>query len=185
MRTIRDIIIGVVFGGAVAFGGVWLYYQYHDYKEEIAEAKRIKNEARKAHRDSLMQIRKNQEESLIAENDKEIRQKVVIRFLTEFYENAFFADKASANSYRCNLTDNCLRKLQGTNDDGSPNGHLAWNRFLSGSEKPDIRSLRRFFRITPEEDGWYRVHLVEGGITTYRHLKIVLKGNQILIDDMK
>lgn len=185
MKTVRDIIIGVILGGAVAFGGVWLYYQYHDYQEEVAEAKRIKSEARKAHRDSLMQIRKNQEEMLIAENDKEIRQKVVTRFLTEFYENAFFANKASANNYKSNLTDNCLKKLQGTSDDGSPDGHIAWERFLSGSEKPDVRSLRRFFRITPEEDGWYRVHLVEGGITTCRRIKVILKGNQILIDDVK
>jgi hypothetical protein len=182
MKTLRDIFIGLILGGAFAFGGMWLYGWYKQYQEEKTLEIQMKEEARKAHRDSLMHIREAQEREAREENEKEIQQRVAVRFITDFYQKAFFDDDHTPVSCRSYLTPSCQQKLK----DACPDGDgLAWWLFRDNSQDSDLESMQRHFRVTPEPDGWYRVHLVQQGATEFRHVKVVLQGGKMLIDDVR
>lgn len=181
MRTLRDIIIGLILGAAFAIGGTWLYDQYRSRQAEQEQQALQYERQRQQHRDSLMNIRRQQEEAQRAENRKEIEERVVVRFLTEFYNNAILADRQQANSYKAYLSDACLQKLS---EVGGSTG-LAWWLFRTDAQAPDLESLRHHLRITPETDGWYRIHLVQQGATEFRRVRVLMEGNSIVIDDVR
>ena len=186
MKTLRDIIIGLILGGAFAFGAMWLYERYQQQQEQEAWEQQLKQQSRKAHRDSLMHIREAQEQEARQESEKEIQQRVAIKLLTEFYQKAFFDDDNTPNSCKAYLTPACQQKLKEAYDYDCPdNDCLAWWLFRDHSQDPDMESIQKHFRITPEDDNWYRVHLVQQGATEFRHVKVVFTGGRMLIDDVK
>ena len=71
---------------------------------------------RKAHSDSLMQVRAQmeaQEEAVQKQNEK---RKGICSFLTSFYQKAVLVDDADANFYSRYLTDYCRRIVFGVPD---------------------------------------------------------------------
>ena len=186
MKTLRDILIGTILGALCAFGGVWGYDRYHQYQQEQQEAALQKEQARRHHRDSLMQIRQAQEQQERAENRKEIEQRVVMKFLKEFYDDVIFDDDYPSDKYKQYLTAHCLKKLKDAYRMDCPDGNcLAWWLFRPSGQDLDMESMEKHFRVTPEDDNWYRVHFVSNGATEFKYVKILVDGNIIHIDDVK
>ena len=186
MKTFKNIFIGLVIGGLLGFGAYWLYDQYREHVEAEQAAIQKKKEMRKAHRDSLMQIRNAQEESERAENRKEIERRVVVRFLKEFYDDVIFEEDHPSDKYKQHLTAACVRKLREAYTYDCPDDNcLAWWLFRPSGQDVNLDALEEHFRVTPEDDDWYRVHFVQGGTTEFRHLKVIVEDNRIMIDDVR
>ena len=186
MKAFKYIFIGIVIGGLLSSGAYWLYDSYREYKEAEAAAIQKKIEKRKAHRDSLMQIRNAEEEQERAENHKDIERRVVLRFLKEFYDDVIFEEDYPSDKYKHYLTKNCQKKLRDAYTYDCPdNNCLAWWIFRPSGQDVNLDELESHFRVTPEDDDWYRIHFVQDGRTEFRYVKVIVEDSSILIDDVK
>lgn len=168
MRTLGQILIGVILGAIVGGGGMWTYQKYSDYRREQQQLAQQEAEQRQAHKDSLLRVRAQQDEKYQQEERVEAEQKVMCECLASFYREEVLGDRAP--SLKPFLDDSC----HATRDDFLP-------PHLKRMTKDDRRSLDRRLRVAHDHDDWYRVHLVINGATTYRYLRASRRADDIII----
>lgn len=183
LLVLLTIIIGVGVGC-----GIW----------HVVQQKRIADEqqrvavrmARKAHLDSLMQLRNQQEaqerETLKAQAD----QKETIAFLRYFYVDCVFSNTGRRLEYVYNLSENCFQKIQSGSGEEEGEGNakgVNWEMF--GPSSPSINLQRdrdeliRNFKVIHYHDNWYRVRLSAHGLTEYRQVEAFPYRGKVIIND--
>lgn len=180
MKTIGRILLGMVLGALVGGGGMWLYMEYVNGQHDAVRAEQEFLMRRKAHKDSLLQIRAEQENRERLGREDELRRRAIAGFIADFYREAILG-RGTVKAYEMNLTEHCRERLK----DGS--GRLTWSLFGADAagDDTDREALRHNLRVTYEEDDWYRVHLILHGMTEFRYVKAVVKGRDVMIDDVR
>lgn len=170
--------------GLLAGGIAWLVYQQHkaNAEQEFIE----KKEARKAHMDSLMQLRNQQEAEEREAKEEQSNRRKTISFLHDFYENCFFG-YADPEIYSTSLSEACYNKLS-TSADENGEKEIDWSRLGPGFEtkedmKNDREELARNFFIRHESGNWYRIRFSARGMTEYRRIEAFPYHGKIIIND--
>lgn len=180
LKILLTVLIVLVVGGLGAFG----FILWQDRQEAAQQEIRVQ---RKAHADSLMQVRARQDAQAEEEQRREQQQQAVCRFLRSFYQNAvFISDDTDPSYYARYLTPYCRQMIFGTGPDDEEDKWAAWwGAFGNLSNEYDFDELSRNLRITPVVNDWYKVRLSEHGLTETRNIRVKMTDGHILIDDVR
>lgn len=177
------IILGVSVG-AVA----WWTYQHKLITDE--QERRASKAAYKAHIDSLMQLRNQQEAEEESERQAVAEQKATATFLLNFYNDWFIpvwlASKSNPTEYANNLSQQCYEKL--IQSDENNNKHINWDMLgphfrISTEDATDLNKLSRNLVVTHDHDSWYRIRFTAHGVTEFRHIEVFVYKSRIIIND--
>lgn len=181
LKIILTILIVLILGGLAAFG-----YIYWDSQKEAAQW--ALQAHRKAHADSVMQVRAQIEAQEAEAQRQDEKRKGICRFLESFYKKAVLTDDADADFYSRYLTDYCHRMVfgaQGSYDYDVDEATIWWGAFGNTATEPDYEQLQRNLKVVAVDDNWFKVRLSQDGETEYRQVKVLLQDGHILIDDVK
>jgi hypothetical protein len=181
LKIILTILIVLILGGLAAFG-----YIYWDSQKEAAQW--ALQAHRKAHADSVMQVRAQIEAQEAEAQRQDEKRKGICRFLESFYKKAVLTDDADADFYSRYLTDYCHRMVfgaQGSYDYDVDEATVWWGAFGNTATEPDYEQLQRNLKVVAIDDNWYKVRLSQDGETEYRQVKVLSQDGHILIDDVK
>lgn len=181
LKIILTILIVLILGGLAAFG-----YIYWDSQKEAAQW--ALQAQRKAHADSVMQVRAQIEAQEAEAQRQDEKRKGICRFLESFYKKAVLTDDADADFYSRYLTDYCHRMVfgaQGSYDYDVDEATIWWGAFGNTATEPDYEQLQRNLKVVAIDDNWFKVRLSQDGETEYRQVKVLSQDGHILIDDVK
>lgn len=181
LKIILTVLIVLILGGLAAFG-----YIYWDSQKEAAQW--ALQAHRKAHADSVMQVRAQIEAQEAEAQRQDEKRKGICRFLESFYKKAVLTDDADADFYSRYLTDYCHRMVfgtQGSYDYDVDEATIWWGAFGNTATDPDFEQLQRNLKVVAIDDNWYKVRLSQDGETEYRQVKVLSQDGHILIDDVK
>lgn len=181
LKIILTILIVLILGGLAAFG-----YIYWDSQKEAAQ--QALQAQRKAHADSVMQVRAQIEAQEAEAQRQDEKRKGICRFLESFYKKAVLTDDADADFYSRYLTDYCHRMVfgpQGSYDYDVDEATVWWGAFGNTATEPDYEQLQRNLKVVAVDDNWFKVRLSQDGETEYRQVKVLSQDGHILIDDVK
>ena len=181
LKIILTILIVLILGGLAAFG-----YIYWDSQKEAARW--ALQAHRKAHADSVMQVRAQIEAQEAEAQRQDEKRKGICRFLESFYKKAVLTDDADADFYSRYLTDYCHRMVfgaQGSYDYDVDEATIWWGAFGNTATEPDYEQLQRNLKVVAVDDNWFKVRLSQDGETEYRQVKVLSQDGHILIDDVK
>ena len=181
LKIILTILIVLILGGLAAFG-----YIYWDSQKEAAQW--ALQAHRKAHADSVMQVRAQIEAQEAEAQRQDEKRKGICRFLESFYKKAVLTDDADADFYSRYLTDYCHRMVfgaQGSYDYDVDEATVWWGAFGNTATEPDYEQLQRNLKVVAVDDNWFKVRLSQDGETEYRQVKVLSQDGHILIDDVK
>ena len=181
LKIILTILIVLILGGLAAFG-----YIYWDSQKEAAQW--ALQAHRKAHADSVMQVRAQIEAQEAEAQRQDEKRKGICRFLESFYKKAVLTDDADADFYSRYLTDYCHRMVfgpQGSYDYDVDEATIWWGAFGNTATEPDYEQLQRNLKVVAIDDNWFKVRLSQDGETEYRQVKVLSQDGHILIDDVK
>ena len=181
LKIILTILIVLILGGLAAFG-----YIYWDSQKEAAQW--ALQAHRKAHADSVMQVRAQIEAQEAEAQRQDEKRKGICRFLESFYKKAVLTDDADADFYSRYLTDYCHRMVfgpQGSYDYDVDEATIWWGAFGNTATEPNYEQLQRNLKVVAIDDNWFKVRLSQDGETEYRQVKVLSQDGHILIDDVK
>lgn len=181
LKIILTILIVLILGGLAAFG----YIYWNNQKEAAQQALQAQ---RKAHADSVMQVRAQIEAQEAEAQRQDEKRKGICRFLESFYKKAVLTDDADADFYSRYLTDYCHRMVfgpQGSYDYDVDEATIWWGAFGNTATEPDYEQLQRNLKVVAVDDNWFKVRLSQDGETEYRQVKVLSQDGHILIDDVK
>lgn len=181
LKIILTILIVLILGGLAAFG-----YIYWDSQKEAAQW--ALQAHRKAHADSVMQVRAQIEAQEAEAQRQDEKRKGICRFLESFYKKAVLTDDADADFYSRYLTDYCHRMVfgaQGSYDYDVDEATIWWGAFGNTATEPDYEQLQRNLKVVAVDDNWFKVRLSQDGETEYRQVKVQSQDGHILIDDVR
>lgn len=181
LKIILTILIVLILGGLAAFG----YIYWNSQKEAAQWALQAQ---RKAHADSVMQVRAQIEAQEAEAQRQDEKRKGICRFLESFYKKAVLTDDADADFYSRYLTDYCHRMVfgpQGSYDYDVDEATIWWGAFGNTATEPDYEQLQRNLKVVAVDDNWFKVRLSQDGETEYRQVKVLSQDGHILIDDVK
>ena len=181
LKIILTVLIVLILGGLAAFG----YIYWNSQKEAAQWALQAH---RKAHADSVMQVRAQIEAQEAEAQRQDEKRKGICRFLESFYKKAVLTDDADADFYSRYLTDYCHRMVfgpQGSYDYDVDEATIWWGAFGNTATEPDYEQLQRNLKVVAIDDNWYKVRLSQDGETEYRQVKVLSQDGHILIDDVK
>ena len=181
LKIILTILIVLILGGLAAFG----YIYWNNQKEAAQWALQAH---RKAHADSVMQVRAQIEAQEAEAQRQDEKRKGICRFLESFYKKAVLTDDADADFYSRYLTDYCHRMVfgaQGSYDYDVDEATVWWGAFGNTATEPDYEQLQRNLKVVAIDDNWYKVRLSQDGETEYRQVKVLSQDGHVLIDDVK
>lgn len=181
LKIILTILIVLILGGLAAFG----YIYWNSQKEAAQWALQAH---RKAHADSVMQVRAQIEAQEAEAQRQDEKRKGICRFLESFYKKAVLTDDADADFYSRYLTDYCHRMVfgaQGSYDYDVDEATIWWGAFGNTATEPDYEQLQRNLKVVAVDDNWFKVRLSQDGETEYRQVKVLSQDGHILIDDVK
>ena len=181
LKIILTILIVLILGGLAAFG-----YIYWDSQKKAAQW--ALQAHRKAHADSVMQVRAQIEVQEAEAQRQDEKRKGICRFLESFYKKAVLTDDADADFYSRYLTDYCHRMVfgtQGSYDYDVDEATIWWGAFGNTATEPDYEQLQRNLKVVAVDDNWFKVRLSQDGETEYRQVKVLSQDGHILIDDVK
>ena len=181
LKIILTVLIVLILGGLAAFG-----YIYWDSQKEAAQW--ALQAHRKAHADSVMQVRAQIEAQEAEAQRQDEKRKGICRFLESFYKKAVLTDDADADFYSRYLTDYCHRMVfgpQGSYDYDVDEATIWWGAFGNTATDPDFEQLQRNLKVVAIDDNWYKVRLSQDGETEYRQVKVLSQDGHILIDDVR
>lgn len=181
LKIILTILIVLILGGLAAFG-----YIYWDSQKEAAQW--ALQAHRKAHADSVMQVRAQIEAQEAEAQRQDEKRKGICRFLESFYKKAVLTDDADADFYSRYLTDYCHRMVfgaQGSYDYDVDEATIWWGAFGNTATEPDYEQLQRNLKVVAIDDNWYKVRLSQDGETEYRQVKVLSQDGHTLIDDVR
>ncbi len=161
------------------------FYAFTQWRTQQALAQQALAAQRKAHQDSLIAIRAQQDAAEEAAQKKEEEQQRVCRFLTDFYRKAIipYGDPTFYDKY---LTRYCHQLIY--SDEAYNEGdawQMWWSLFGMMSQSPKEEELISNLTVTPISDNWYKVRLSQGGATEFRQIKVIIEHGQVMIDDVK
>lgn len=184
----RWILLAIFFGLAVG-GGIWAFLQHHEKAE--AEERIALKKARKAHMDSLMQLRNQQEAEEREARESQQNQQMVEDFLTQFYNDCFFG-YVEPSVYSGNLSEKCYQKMSGNTDaaDEGSSDDIEWSQLGPHFDTEDAddaykEELKKNFRIEHDRGNWYRVCFQAHGATDYRLVEAVPYKGKVIINDYR
>lgn len=181
LKILLTVLIVLVLGAA----GIFAFVQWQDSQE----AARLEKQARlKAHADSLMQIRAQQNAQEAEAQRTEAQRKSVCSFIKSFYLKAVLLDDPDVEFYERYLTDYARRMVFGVASDPDAEDYrwLSWqDAFGNRGVEPDYDQLQRNINVVPAEGNWYKVRLSQNGETVYRHIKVLTQDGHVLIDDVR
>ena len=178
-KILLSILIVLLLGGLSVF--VFIQWQQHQESErELLAAQR------KAHADSVLQVRAKQQMQDAAAQRKTDEQKSVCRFLDSFYRKAVFTS-GDPSYYVRYLTPYCRQMIFGVDPFGEDEDvwNEWWAAFGDPSSGDDFDEMRRNLQVTPLDDNWYKVRLSEHGVTVFRKIKVKVSDGHVLIDDIR
>ena len=181
LKIILTILIVLILGGLAAFG----YIYWNSQKEAAQWALQAQ---RKAHADSVMQVRAQIEAQEAEAQRQDEKRKGICRFLESFYKKAVLTDDADADFYSRYLTDYCHRMVfgaQGSYDYDVDEATIWWGAFGNTATEPDFEQLQRNLKVVAIDDNWYKVRLSQDGETEYRQVKVLSQDGHTLIDDVR
>lgn len=181
LKIILTILIVLILGGLAAFG----YIYWNSQKEAAQWALQAQ---RKAHADSVMQVRAQIEAQEAEAQRQDEKRKGICRFLESFYKKAVLTDDVDADFYSRYLTDYCHRMVfgpQGSYDYDVDEATIWWGAFGNTATEPDYEQLQRNLKVVAVDDNWFKVRLSQDGETEYRQVKVLSQDGHILIDDVK
>ena len=181
LKIILTILIVLILGGLAAFG----YIYWNSQKEAAQWALQAH---RKAHADSVMQVRAQIEAQEAEAQRQDEKRKGICRFLESFYKKAVLTDDADADFYSRYLTDYCHRMVfgpQGSYDYDVDEATIWWGAFGNTATEPDYEQLQRNLKVVAIDDNWFKVRLSQDGETEYRQVKVLSQDGHILIDDVR
>lgn len=181
LKIILTILIVLILGGLAAFG----YIYWNSQKEAAQWALQAH---RKAHADSVMQVRAQIEAQEAEAQRQDEKRKGICRFLESFYKKAVLTDDADADFYSRYLTDYCHRMVfgaQGSYDYDVDEATIWWGAFGNTATEPNYEQLQRNLKVVAIDDNWFKVRLSQDGETEYRQVKVLSQDGHILIDDVK
>lgn len=181
LKIILTVLIVLILGGLAAFG-----YIYWDSQKEAAQW--ALQAHRKAHADSVMQVRAQIEAQEAEAQRQDEKRKGICRFLESFYKKAVLTDDADADFYSRYLTDYCHRMVfgtQGSYDYDVDEATIWWGAFGNTATDPDFEQLQRNLKVVAIDDNWYKVRLSQDGETEYRQVKVLSQDGHTLIDDVR
>lgn len=181
LKIILTILIVLILGGLAAFG----YIYWNSQKEAAQWALQAH---RKAHADSVMQVRAQIEAQEAEAQRQDEKRKGICRFLESFYKKAVLTDDADADFYSRYLTDYCHRMVfgaQGSYDYDVDEATIWWGAFGNTATEPDYEQLQRNLKVVAIDDNWYKVRLSQDGETEYRQVKVLSQDGHTLIDDVR
>lgn len=181
LKIILTILIVLILGGLAAFG----YIYWNSQKEAAQWALQAQ---RKAHADSVMQVRAQIEAQEAEAQRQDEKRKGICRFLESFYKKAVLTDDADADFYSRYLTDYCHRMVfgpQGSYDYDVDEATIWWGAFGNTATEPNYEQLQRNLKVVAIDDNWFKVRLSQDGETEYRQVKVLSQDGHILIDDVK
>lgn len=181
LKIILTILIVLILGGLAAFG----YIYWNSQKEAAQWALQAQ---RKAHADSVMQVRAQIEAQEAEAQRQDEKRKGICRFLESFYKKAVLTDDADADFYSRYLTDYCHRMVfgpQGSYDYDVDEATIWWGAFGNTATEPDYEQLQRNLKVVAIDDNWYKVRLSQDGETEYRQVKVLSQDGHTLIDDVR
>ena len=181
LKIILTILIVLILGGLAAFG----YIYWNSQKEAAQWALQAH---RKAHADSVMQVRAQIEAQEAEAQRQDEKRKGICRFLESFYKKAVLTDDADADFYSRYLTDYCHRMVfgaQGSYDYDVDEATIWWGAFGNTATEPDYEQLQRNLKVVAVDDNWFKVRLSQDGETEYSQVKVLSQDGHILIDDVK
>lgn len=181
LKIILTILIVLILGGLAAFG----YIYWNSQKEAAQWALQAQ---RKAHADSVMQVRAQIEAQEAEAQRQDEKRKGICRFLESFYKKAVLTDDADADFYSRYLTDYCHRMVfgtQGSYDYDVDEATIWWGAFGNTATEPDYEQLQRNLKVVAVDDNWFKVRLSQDGETEYRQVKVLSQDGHTLIDDVR
>lgn len=182
MKIFITALVVVVIG---VFAGCLSWYLYQQNVNERQLADKLKAARRKAHQDSLIQIRAARDARRLGEEQQVIKEKSVENFLKSFCLDAVMGND-NVNVYGKCLTEKCrevLREAYGQDRDVSES-FASWI-FARDRDNVDMNSLRRNLLVSHYVDDWYRIRLVRHGETEYKYVKVIFRYGEIMIDDVR
>lgn len=181
LKILLTVLIVLILGGSAVFG----YIYWNNQKE----AARLELQAqRKAHADSVMQVRAQIEAQEAEAQRQDEKRKGICRFLESFYKKAVLSTDADADFYSRYLTDYCHRMVFGTQGSYGydvDEETVWWGAFGNTVADPDFRQLQRNLKVVAIDDNWFKVRLSQDGETEYRQVKVLSQDGHILIDDIR
>ena len=181
LKVLLTILIVLILGGLAVFG-----YIYWNNQKEAAQLEL--QAQRKAHADSMMQVRAQIEVQEAEAQRQDEKRKGICRFLESFYKKAVLTEDADADFYSRYLTDYCHRMVFGTEGSYDYDVDAAtvwWGAFGNTATEPDFNQLQRNLKVDAIDDNWYKVRLSQDGETEYRQVKVLSQDGHILIDDVR
>lgn len=180
-KVLLTVLIILLLGGGAVFG-----YIYWQNQQEAAQLE-IQTQ-RKAHADSVKQVRAQLEAQEAEAQRQDEKRKGICKFLESFYKKAVLSDNADAIFYSRYLTDYCSRMIfgtQGTCETDVDPWTVWWGAFGNTVSEPDFAQLQRNLSVVPIDDNWYKVRLSQDGGTEYRQIKVQSQDGHLLIDDVR
>lgn len=178
LKLLIALLLVLIIGG----GAFYAFTQWRNMQEVARQELAAQ---RKAHQDSLMRIRAQEEAAQAAEEQKQEQQQRVCRFLADFYQKAIipYGDPTYYDKY---LTGYCRQLVASeTQYNEGDAWQMWWALFGMMNQSPNEAELIRNLTVTPISDNWYRVRLSQGGKTEFRQIKVVIDHGQVMIDDVK
>lgn len=181
LKVLLTILIVLILGGLAVFGYIYWNSQKEAAQQELQAQ-------RKAHADSMMQVRAQIEAQEAEAQRQDEKRKSICRFLESFYKKAVLTEDADADFYSRYLTDYCHRMVfgtQGSYDYDVDEATVWWGAFGNTATEPDFNQLQRNLTVEAIDDNWYKVRLSQDGETEYRQVKVLSQDGHILIDDVR
>lgn len=188
------VILLVVVVGFIA----WFAIQQKHKNDEQARIEL--QEARKAHMDSLMALRNQQEAEEKAAQEKMRDQEETISFLNEFYAGWLSGSKTPAD-YEDHLSQSCYDRLHKVviyeNEDGTnERDSVEWSRLLPYMSSMQGKSTEQFISEKGEDllsslsinhyDGnWYRINMSANGEGGSREIEAFPQNGRVIINDFR
>lgn len=184
-RQTKIILLALILGIVVGIVG-WFAWQQHE--KNSAEAQLEEKEARKAHMDSLMALRNQQEAEEQQYEQEQDKKKQVTDFLNNFYTVWFTGGDMS--EFSNNLSEQCYEKLQTSLDEESDStgSDIDWTPIcptLGNAMEGSRASGAVKISVVRYEDNWYRVTFTNDEATESRQIEAFPQNGKVIINDYR
>lgn len=154
IQIVIGILLGIIVGGGIFFA----IDSFNQSRKEQQQAAIERERRRRAHADSLRQIREAQD-ARERESESEARKfRDIARELKMFYLDSVLVDRPAAEHSRYGVV---------------------------GSTKEDVKRMRERLIVTHDSGDWYRVRLTGTHGSLFRYVKVKVENRELIIDEVR